>query len=238
MIMLHSPSARLFLFCYPLLILMTIARAKDAASLIVYRKRKNSIEVLMGKRQSRASFAPGVYVFPGGTLERADNKLRPPIPFKIDGLAHGATLRIHGLAHAAIRETWEETGLLLGQKGELGKTSHPTWEQCRLERMVPTPHHLSYLARAITSTASRTRFHARFFVAPLDLFCGSLIDNGELLDLRWIQLAGQVNLPMWGVTEFILEELQRFFKGTRTGTPLMSYRQNRALIRYEPLLRK
>ena len=217
---------------------MTIVRAKDAASLIVYRKRTKCIEVLVGKRQSRARFAPGVYVFPGGVLESADNQLSLPNRFNAQNLARGATYRIHGLAHAAIRETWEETGLLLGQKGELGKTSHPTWEQCRLEGMVPTPHHLSYLARAITPTASRTRFHARFFVAPLDHFCGSLIDNGELLDLRWIQLAGQVNLPMWDVTEFMLEELQRFFKGARTGTPLMFYRDNRALIRYEPLLSK
>jgi 8-oxo-dGTP pyrophosphatase MutT (NUDIX family) len=217
---------------------MTIAKALDAASLIIYRKQADAIEVLMGKRRKQARFAPGVYVFPGGTLEPIDNKLRPAMPFKMDGLADSVTPKIHGLAHAAIRESWEETGLLLGQKGELARTSHPTWEQCRSKGMVPAPHHLRYLGRAITPATSPTRFHARFFVAPFEHFSGSLIDEGELLDLRWVSIGQQNDLPMFDVTEFMLEELQRFLMGKRTGTPLMSYRQNRTLIRYEPLSSK
>ncbi len=217
---------------------MTVARPKDAASLIIYRERPDAVAVLMGLRHKRARFAPGVYVFPGGTLEPADNSQCPAIPFGTDGLAYGANLKIHGLAHAAIRETWEETGLLLGQKGLLSEANHPTWEKCRRLGMVPTPHHLRYLGRAITPATSPTRFHARFFVASLEYFCGSLIDRGELLDLRWVTIDKPAKLPMLDVTEFMLEELQRFFQGTRLGTPLMSYRQNRTLIRYEPLINK
>ncbi len=212
---------------------MSKARAKDAASLVVYRRRANSIEVLMGKRQGRTRFAPGVYVFPGGMLEVADSKLTSLIPFRSQGVATTAISRIQELAIAAIRETWEETGLLLAEKGEIDSASHPAWERCHELGMVPAPHHLSYLGRAITPTEWPLRYHARFFVAPLERFYGSLTDNGELSDLRWIPLKKPVSLPMLDVTEFMLEELQRFFDGPRSGTPLMSYRRDRTLIRYE-----
>lgn len=212
---------------------MTIARARDAASLIVYRNNSNIIEVLMGRRRKQATFAPSVYVFPGGTLDTADNILTSAPPFKTDGLSAVVKSNIHALANAAIRETWEETGLLLAEKGKLTRSRHATWEQLRLKELVPSPQHLAYLGRAITPSDSLTRFHARFFVAPLERFSGTLIDEGELLDLRWVPLEEPANLPMYDVTEFMLDELGRFFAGSRSATPILSYRQNRTLIRYE-----
>ena len=211
----------------------SIARAVDAASLIICRGQSDDIEVLMGRRRSRASFAPSMYVFPGGMLESADSKLSPPIPFNAANLGSAVTNKIHALALTAIRETFEETGLLLGQKGELARVSHPTWEQCRHSGMVPAPRQLKFLGRAITPAAAPKRFHARFFVAALEHFSGSLIGNGELLDLRWVPLARTSDLPMLDVTEFMLEELARFLQGPRQRTPLMSYRRGKTLIRYE-----
>ena len=99
--------------------------------------------------------------------------------------------------------------------------------------MVPAPHHLRYLGRAITPAGSPKRFHARFFVAAFEHFSGSLIENGELLDLRWVPLAKSIDLPMLDVTEFMLAELQCFLQGRQRRTPLMSYRGDRTLIRYE-----
>ena len=49
-----------------------IAIPKDAASIIILRERKGKIYVLMGKRPENSRFMPGVYVFPGGVLERKD----------------------------------------------------------------------------------------------------------------------------------------------------------------------
>ena len=209
------------------------ARAVDAASLIICRGQSGAIEVLVGRRRSRASFAPSVYVFPGGMLESADRKLSPPIPFNADKLGSAVTNKIHALALTAIRETFEETGLLLGQNGEFAKVVQPTWEQCRHNGMVPAPHLLKYLGRAITPAAAPKRFHARFFVAEFEHFSGTLIGNGELLDLRWVPLARYSDLPMLDVTEFMLEELARFLQGPRQKTPLMSYRRGKTLIRYE-----
>ena len=212
---------------------MTVARAHDAASLIIYRQRGNAKEVLMGRRKKQARFAPGVYVFPGGMLDSADSKINSTMPFKLAGLSKQAGAKFQALALTAVRETFEETGLLLGQKGSLAKVEHPSWEDCRLLGMVPALQHLSYLGRAITPSDSATRFHARFFVADFKQFSGSLIDEGELLDLRWVKLASVYELPMFDVTEFMLNELQRFLAGRGQTTPMMSYRGKHTLIRYE-----
>lgn len=51
---------------------MPPVRPRDAASLVIHRKRDTHHEVLMGRRGKQARFKPGVYVFPGGGLERSD----------------------------------------------------------------------------------------------------------------------------------------------------------------------
>jgi 8-oxo-dGTP pyrophosphatase MutT (NUDIX family) len=212
---------------------MAVIKPRDAASLIIYRRQAGTLEVLMGRRRRQAKFAPGVYVFPGGNCESTDNNLHRKGHFQFSGLAGKLNQQLRGLAFTAIREAWEETGLLLGEKGRLAKTDHPVWERCRSLGMRPAPQHLQYLGRAITPTNSARRFHARFFVAGFETFTGSLIDEGELLDLRWVSLAKPVKLPMFDVTEFMLSELQRFFQGKRSATPCLSYRKNHTLIRYE-----
>jgi 8-oxo-dGTP pyrophosphatase MutT (NUDIX family) len=212
---------------------MATAIARDAASLIIYRKTTSSWEVLMGKRRKQATFAPGVYVFPGGGLDATDTIPRAPAVLNIADIGKTARHNIHALANAAIRETWEETGLLLAERGKLDRTEHSSWEFFRTQGLIPASQHLHYLGRAITPARAPIRFHARFFVSDYEHFAGSLIDEGELLDLRWVNLDETLSLPMVDVTEFMLEELQRFFLTTSTRTPVLTYRQNRTLIRYE-----
>src|SRR5512132_1324635 len=98
-------------------------RPRDAATLIIVRRDGMATpRVLMGKRHASHAFMPNKYVFPGGRLDAADCRVRPSKDL------HPATLakllarmrgkpteaRARGLAHAAVRETWEETGLLFG----------------------------------------------------------------------------------------------------------------------------
>jgi 8-oxo-dGTP pyrophosphatase MutT (NUDIX family) len=78
------------------------SRPRDAASLLIYRQQQGELQVLMGRRSTRARFLPDVYVFPGGALETADR-----LAARADG--HRAT----ALARAAVREAHEETGLQL-----------------------------------------------------------------------------------------------------------------------------
>ena len=52
-------------------------RPRNAASLVIFRKYRNQYQVLMGRRGSKAKFKPGVYVFPGGIVERDDYVVQP-----------------------------------------------------------------------------------------------------------------------------------------------------------------
>ena len=55
-------------------------RPKDAATLIIYRRRKGAIEVLLGKRHASHRFLPSRYVFPGGRVDRTDSRVRAATP--------------------------------------------------------------------------------------------------------------------------------------------------------------
>jgi 8-oxo-dGTP pyrophosphatase MutT (NUDIX family) len=101
-----------------------VLRPKDSATLILVRRDSATPRILMGQRSGGHAFMPNKYVFPGGRLDAADSRVKPARDL------HPATLaklmarmrgkpsasRARGLAHAAVRETWEETGLLFGKK--------------------------------------------------------------------------------------------------------------------------
>ena len=95
------------------------ARPRDAASLVLLRGQGEGAEVLMGRRARQHRFLPDVYVFPGGRLDPADRRLVPLralAPAVAARLArHGRPARAIALAAAAARETFEETGLILGE---------------------------------------------------------------------------------------------------------------------------
>ena len=77
----------------------------------------------MGRRPETARFMPGVYVFPGGAVDESDFAVQSDRVLADDVLARlrrqARQPLAHALAWAAIRETWEETGLLLGAAGSV-----------------------------------------------------------------------------------------------------------------------
>ena len=95
---------------------------RNAATVIALRDRATDPHVLMGQRGAQAAFMPNKFVFPGGALdaEDADVPLATPLPVGCAArLAEDSVEDLsHALAAAAIRELWEETGLILGQPGE------------------------------------------------------------------------------------------------------------------------
>ena len=212
-------------------------RPKDAASLIVYKFRRNRIAVLMGRRRARATFAPGMYVFPGGRPDGEDFRIQPAAGFDhrlvTDRAAFKSPRHACGLALAAVRETFEETGLLLAETGNIHRVRHPSWRAFRQRGLAPAIDRLHYIGRAITPTVNQQRFHARFFAIPADYLTGRLGGDGELLDLRWVPVGNPDGLPMFDVTEFMLAEFVRADSGRRGGTPVLSYRRGTALIRYQ-----
>ena len=200
------------------------ARPRDAASVLIWREHAQGLQVLMGQRGSRASFVPGVYVFPGGVLEAHDRTLsaqmgaHPLLPSP--GLGGNPALA-RALACAAVREVFEETGLQLRASVHADAATGD----------FPDLSALRFLGRAITPTNSRMRFHARFFAAPAASFMGELAGDGELSDLQWVGLENPARLPMIDVTELMLSELAQHLSGAPHQPALLSYSGDKPRVR-------
>src|SRR6266436_956924 len=89
-----------------------IVRPRDAASLILLRGAGRDLELLAGRRPGHVKFMPGVYVFPGGAIDREDNR-----PWRVETGGEHLPPRLVRSARAALRETWEEVGVLVGRPG-------------------------------------------------------------------------------------------------------------------------
>lgn len=200
-------------------------RPRDAASLIILRGKGEGTEVLLGKRAAKHKFMPNFYVFPGGRVDAADRKvtavseLRPAVAKRLN--RRWPTRMARALAVAALRETYEECGLVFGELDD--------------GRLKPDLGVIDYFGRAITPPASPIRFHARFFLAHDEDASGHLADSHELLDLQWLTLDKALELPLVDVTEYMLEQLARRIAGhPMPGAPLFVYRRGKAAARYEP----
>ena len=217
-------------------------RPQDAGSLIMLRRQGGQLQVLMGQRRLNARFMPGMLVFPGGAVDASDRALRPVCtlgPASVEAMAaYGpvaqaqAQAQTQALALAAVREAWEETGLLLGAPGQLNDASHPSWQAFAQAGKVPALGALRYVGRAITPVASRIRFHARFFMVDASHLTGNLSGDGELCDLKWWQVGELVDVPMLDVTRFMLKRAVALLQGTATEqpAPLFTWRSGPRIV--------
>lgn len=210
-------------------------RPRHAASLVLVRRSARGVEVLMGRRPPKAVF-PEAYVFPGGRLDPSDAAVSPSThlaPAVLEELrAHGACTPqlARGLANAAIRETFEETGLLVVAPGDPIAT-HGAWATFKAQGIAPAHDRLRFLGRAITPASAPVRFHARFFVADGEHVEGSIISNGELSNIGWYALDEARQLPAIDVTQFVLAEIAANERGQLRTAPFFRYRRNRALAK-------
>lgn len=178
---------------------------RDAATLILVRFDVAFPRLLMGQRNEGHVFMPNKYVFPGGRVEVEDGRL--PLARDADPITRQKLMqsmrgrpsqaRARGLAVAAVRETFEETGLLVGRQ-----TSNEA----------PDISHLVYFARAITPPARSRRFDSRFFVADAravsNLDAPLKLATPELLRLEWVSMAEALKLDLPSITRDILGLLQ------------------------------
>ena len=213
-------------------------KPQDAGSLIMLRWQGGQLQVLMGQRRLNARFMPGMLVFPGGAVDASDRALRLACalgPASVEAMAaYGpvAQAQAQVLALAAVREAWEETGLLLGVPGQLHDASHPSWQAFAQAGKAPALGALRYVGRAITPVASRIRFHARFFMVDASHLTGNLSGDGELCDLEWWQVGELVDVPMLDVTRFMLERAVALLQGTATEqpAPLFTWRSGPRIV--------
>ena len=193
-------------------------RPKDAATLIIVRRDAAEPKILMGKRAASHKFMPNKYVFPGGRVDPGDDRLKPPFDLHPDVLSrltqHCSERRARGLALAAIRETWEETGLILGEPDTPTlRTRSPHWRNFLEAGVNPRLDTLQYIARAITPPHRNRRFDTRFFLAEADLVQGEVHErpegSGELLELHWVGLDDAEDLNLANITRFMFAEVRR-----------------------------
>lgn len=200
-----------------------IVTPRDASTLIVIRDRDTVPKVLMGQRGENASFFPSRFVFPGGSVDYVDHSVGLAEP--INALCHGRLSQHEGdtaltdaLVAAAIRELWEETGLLLGTDGHWDVPPPTGWESYAAQGVRPTGAGVSYLFRAITPVSLPKRFDARFFMADAadlrndpDDFSGA---DAELSHLQWIPLSEARSFELPHITNVVLDDVDEAIRRT------------------------
>lgn len=201
------------------------------------------LEVLLVRRSRSAGFVPGAYVFPGGTVDRDDASA--DLLERLDGLDEEDAARRLGLPGAdppavayyvaALREAFEETGVLVGRtdagRSPPGGRDDPRVEACRqrvLEDEESFPDVLDqlgctmdgraveYIAHWITPVAEPRRYDTRFFAAAVPAGSRAVVDAREMTDALWISPAGALErhrrdeLPMIFPTIKTLESLRGY----------------------------
>ena len=194
---------------------MTEVPIRDAATILLVRDCQTRPRVLMGQRGARAAFMPNKFVFPGGAVDAGDASvaLAQPLPALCEARLRQDCDgdRSHALAVAAIRELWEETGLLLGQPGAWHGNPPADWAGFAASGHLPAAHMLNFVFRAVTPPGRPRRFDARFFLVDADHLISDPDDfsgaSDELSNLQWVVMedARQFNLPF--ITEVVLAEV-------------------------------
>ncbi len=188
---------------------------RNASTIIVLRDRQTEPKVLMGQRGKKAVFMPSMFVFPGGAVDPDDAHVpmaaQVPEPC-IDRLREGSEADLtHALAAAAIRELWEETGQVLGPRGDWPVTPHHDWTDFAATGHLPDPSTLQFVFRAITPPGRPRRFDARFFLTDADNLQSDPDDfsraSDELSLLQWIPLEQVREFDLPFITEVVLAEV-------------------------------
>ena len=165
------------------------AAPRNAATVMVLRPGSpDGVEVLMLRRPAAMKFAPGAFVFPGGSVDAADSAAETgwhgPSPADFGARLGCSAELARALVCAAVRETFEESGVLLASApdGVAGALAGPSWEADRMALAAGTLAFPGLLARRglavradllvpwarwITPEAEPRRFDTWFFAAAL-----------------------------------------------------------------------
>lgn len=191
-------------------------RPRDAATLILIDRRQNEPYVLMGRRHSKHVFMANRFVFPGGRTDPSDSRI------SVAGALHQAeqeklvssrvsAARAKAIALSAIRETYEEAGLLIGEKGAFA-TRSPNWRGFVDHGIQPSLDGLRYIGRAITPPGRTRRFDTRFFAIWREAVTFEIPEGAptdELQELVWLPLHDAKELEIPPITRTILGDLEQ-----------------------------
>jgi len=170
------------------------AQPRPAATVLLLRDGPQGLEVLMTRRSATASFAPGAYVFPGGGVDA------------LDAASHAQARRRSGQsdlhltqAIAAIRESFEELGVLLARRADgmpptpqdisaLDRTA-PFAVQCASHGLALAADEVFVLAHWVTDRDLPRRFDVPFLVARMPTGQTPVADESEQFEPLWVRPA-------------------------------------------------
>jgi 8-oxo-dGTP pyrophosphatase MutT (NUDIX family) len=212
-------------------------RPRDSATLILVDQSANIPKILLGRRHDRHRFLPGKFVFPGGRIEPADRLMAVAAALHeqhaaklMQQVRRPSLAKAAAFALAAVRETYEETGIMLGVRASDRMRVPPgPWEAFARANVRPDLSGIHFIARAITPPRRPLRFDSRFFTADVSVIArreeGFVGPDKELVELVWLPITEARRLDMPGITAVVLEELQdRIGAGMSHNHPVPLYR--------------
>ncbi len=219
------------------------ATPSPAATLMLLRSGHRGLEVLLLKRGARTRFIPGAYVFPGGRVDPEDASPHH-LAFVEKSSMKGAPALMEvtpgepppmAFVIAALRETFEETGILLDAASEIprsvpmkgrepGSLMRQELHQGRLEfssvldRLEATlgVERITYVGHWTTPVQERYRYDTRFFASEVPSTCAAYPDGVEMVESLWLTPSEALDrnrqglLPLVIPTMVTLESLAPF----------------------------
>jgi 8-oxo-dGTP pyrophosphatase MutT (NUDIX family) len=212
-------------------------KPRDSATLILVDRSGDVPKVLLGRRHERHRFLPGKFVFPGGRIEPGDRLMAAAAALHehharklMQRVRRPSPAKAAAFALAAVRETYEETGLMLGMRADGALRVPPgPWQAFAKAGIAPDLSAVHFIARAITPPRRPLRFDSRFFSADVSAIVrrddGFVGPDKELVELVWLPITQAQELDMPGITAVVLEELQdRIAAGMNHAHPVPLYR--------------
>ncbi len=180
------------------------AAARPASTILLLREGRSAIEVFMMVRHYQIEFASGALVFPGGSVDPGDRDIvEDPALCEIGGGLDASALQFRV---AAIRETFEESGILLArprgsQELIAGSRAAAVADAHRIalcegkmsfreilaaNELIPAVDRLAHYAHWITPEGQPKRFDTHFFLAKAPPEQVGAHDGRESTDSIWV----------------------------------------------------
>ena len=196
-------------------------RPRIASTIVLTHGPKDTPRILMGQRSKRHDFMPSVYVFPGGRVDRGDSYVdyEGDLSPRTETILEAAfpPRKARAVALASVRETYEETALLLGTPAETVRNHRdPSWDAFREAGLKPSLDGIEVFGRAVTPPHRHKRFDAWFFIKHLDTpELPEIADSAELLNVGWFTFDEIWKLELQRATQMMLKVLERYMSYDR-----------------------
>ncbi|MBX3590233.1 MAG: MBL fold metallo-hydrolase [Burkholderiaceae bacterium] len=201
--------------------------ARPAATILLLRDSGDGPQVLMTRRSNSASFAPGAYVFPGGTLDARDAS---PLARELALARPDQDDEILSFATAAVREAFEELGILLARGRADGTAlaqiarsldrsrNADLFAQVAAHELRLALDEVHWFSHWITDRDLPKRFDVRFFVARMPAHQQPVADEGEQFEPTWVTPAEGLARHEEGRFNIIFPTIRTLRRLTRFGS--------------------